>query len=66
METATAFSTAIVEQATRILEGIGIERPGAVIAPLVRSAIENALARTNPDAVDLSDFTSDANYPEDE
>jgi predicted short-subunit dehydrogenase-like oxidoreductase (DUF2520 family) len=66
VETATAFSTSIVEQATRILEGIGIERPGAVIAPLVRSAIENALARTSPDAVDLSEFTRDGNYPEDE
>lgn len=66
VETATAFSTAIVEQATRILEGIGIERPGAVIAPLVRSAIENALARTSPDTLDLSDFSPDPNYPEDE
>lgn len=72
VETATAFSTSIVEQATRLLEGIGIERPGAVIAPLVRSAIENALARTSPDAVDLSDLsdlsdlTRDADYPEDE
>lgn len=66
VETATAFSTSIVEQATRILEGIGIERPGAVIAPLVRSAIENALARTSPDAVDLSELTRDGNYPEDE
>jgi len=66
VETATAFSTAIVDQATRILEGIGIERPGAVIAPLVRSAIENALARTSPDAVDLSELARDADYPEDE
>ena len=66
VETATAFSTAIVDQATRILEGIGIERPGAVIAPLVRSAIENALARTSPEAVDLSELTRDGNYPEDE
>ena len=66
VETATAFSTSIVEQATRLLEGIGIERPGAVIAPLVRSAIENALARTSPDAVDPSELTRDAEYPEDE
>lgn len=54
VETATAFSTSIVEQATRLLAGIGIERPGAVIAPLVRSAMENALARTSPDTLDLS------------
>ncbi|MEO6200728.1 MAG: DUF2520 domain-containing protein [Cryobacterium sp.] len=66
VETATAFSTAIVDQATRILEGIGIERPGAVIAPLVRSAMENALARTGQDAVDLSELARDTDYPEDE
>ena len=52
VDTATAFSTAIVEQATLLLAGIGIEHPGAVIAPLVRSAIENALARTSPDVLD--------------
>lgn len=54
VETATAFSTSIVEQATRLLERIGIERPGAVIAPLVRSAMEIALARASPDTIDLS------------
>ncbi|MGO4689530.1 Rossmann-like and DUF2520 domain-containing protein [Glaciibacter sp. 2TAF33] len=54
VETATAFSTAIVEQATLLLAGIGIEHPGAVIAPLVRSAVENALARTSPDVLDRS------------
>ena len=46
IETATAFSSSIVDQATRLLGEIGIEAPGAVIAPLVRSAIENALTRT--------------------
>jgi len=45
VETATAFSTSIVEQSTRLLRDIGIEQPGAVLAPLVRSAIENALTR---------------------
>lgn len=54
VEIATAFSTSIVEQATHLLQGIGIERPGAVIAPLVRSAMENALSRTSPDTLDLS------------
>jgi predicted short-subunit dehydrogenase-like oxidoreductase (DUF2520 family) len=54
VETATAFSTAIVEQATGLLARIGVERPGAVIAPLVRSAIENALARTSLDLLDRS------------
>ncbi|TFB59051.1 DUF2520 domain-containing protein [Cryobacterium sp. Hz7] len=54
VDTATAFSTSIVEQATGLLAGIGIEHPGAVIAPLMRSAMENALARTSPDRLDLS------------
>ncbi|TFB99624.1 Rossmann-like and DUF2520 domain-containing protein [Cryobacterium mannosilyticum] len=54
VDTATAFATSIVEQATGLLAGIGIDRPGAVIAPLVRSAMENALARTSPDRLDLS------------
>ena len=49
IETATAFSTAIVEQSTRLLRDIGIEQPGAVIAPLVRSAVENALTRNGAD-----------------
>jgi predicted short-subunit dehydrogenase-like oxidoreductase (DUF2520 family) len=44
IETATSFSAAIVSQATALVEGIGVESPGAVLAPLVRSAVENALA----------------------
>lgn len=49
IETATAFSSSIIDQATNLLAGIGVEHPGAVIAPLVRSAMENALASTGPD-----------------
>ncbi|MFB2583262.1 Rossmann-like and DUF2520 domain-containing protein [Herbiconiux sp. P15] len=45
IETATTFSTAIVDQATSLLAGIGIDDPGRVLAPLVRSAVDNALAR---------------------
>ncbi|MFP7761310.1 Rossmann-like and DUF2520 domain-containing protein [Marisediminicola sp. LYQ134] len=48
IDTATSFSTAIVEQATSILSDIGIDAPGRVLAPLVRSAVENALAATSP------------------
>jgi len=48
IDTATAFSTSIVEQSTRLLAGIGIDRPGAVLGPLVRSAMDNALQRTDP------------------
>lgn len=44
VETATSFSAAIVGQAVGLLAGLGIESPGAVIAPLVRSSVENALA----------------------
>lgn len=48
--TASGFSTAIVEQATGLLAEIGIESPGAVLGPLVRSSVENALraARSTP------------------
>lgn len=45
ISTATAFSASIVEQSLGMLQSIGIERPGAVLAPLVRSAVENALAQ---------------------
>ncbi|WP_350349083.1 DUF2520 domain-containing protein [Agromyces sp. G08B096] len=45
IDTAVSFSTAIVDQASELLGGIGVGRPGAVLAPLVRSAVENALAR---------------------
>ncbi|MEY2848438.1 MAG: hypothetical protein RI885_1103 [Actinomycetota bacterium] len=43
VSTATSFSAAIVEQAAAILADIGIESPGAVLGPLVRSSVENAL-----------------------
>lgn len=45
--TATSFSSAIVEQATALLAAIGIEGPGDVLAPLVRSSVENALRRVH-------------------
>ena len=45
IETATTFSTAIVDQAIGLLQGIGIDEPGRVLAPLVRSSVDNALAR---------------------
>lgn len=44
--TATSFSSAIVDQATELLASIGIAVPGAVLGPLVRSSVENALRRT--------------------
>jgi predicted short-subunit dehydrogenase-like oxidoreductase (DUF2520 family) len=45
IETATTFSSSIVDQATGILSSIGVDSPGLVLGPLVRSAVENALQR---------------------
>ena len=53
--TATSFSAAIVGQAVGILQSIGMESPGGVLAPLVRSAVENALAAGRADTIDPAD-----------
>lgn len=45
VDTVVSFSSAIVDQASAQLEGIGVPRPGSVLASLARSAVENALAR---------------------
>ncbi|HEY0260879.1 MAG TPA: Rossmann-like and DUF2520 domain-containing protein [Lacisediminihabitans sp.] len=45
--TATSFSSAIVDQATSLLSSIGIDSPGLMLAPLVRSSVENALRRAH-------------------
>ncbi|MEO7121808.1 MAG: Rossmann-like and DUF2520 domain-containing protein [Lacisediminihabitans sp.] len=47
ISTAVSFSTAIVDQATGILSSIGVEAPGRVLGPLVRSAVDNALRRAS-------------------
>jgi hypothetical protein len=57
VETATSFSAAIVAQALGLLAGLGIESPGAVIAPLVRSSVETALAAASPATIDLSSLS---------
>jgi predicted short-subunit dehydrogenase-like oxidoreductase (DUF2520 family) len=41
--TATAFSASIVRQSFALLEGIGVERPAGIVAPLVRASIDAAL-----------------------
>jgi predicted short-subunit dehydrogenase-like oxidoreductase (DUF2520 family) len=41
--TASEFSAAIVAQATGMLGGIGVQSPGSVLGPLVRTAVDNAL-----------------------
>lgn len=40
---ATAFSSAIVEQAARQLAAIGVQAPGSLLGGVIRSAVENAL-----------------------
>jgi predicted short-subunit dehydrogenase-like oxidoreductase (DUF2520 family) len=44
ISTASEFSAAIVSQASALLSEIGVERPGRILAPLIRSAVDNALA----------------------
>src|SRR5262249_19012758 len=45
---ATGFSASIVHQAMDVLAGIGVEAPAAIVSPLVRSSVENALASPPP------------------
>lgn len=66
---ATGFSAAIVAQATDLLAGIGIETPGQVLAPLVRSTVENALSAVSRTSIDIASLAKDsfgADAPEDE
>jgi predicted short-subunit dehydrogenase-like oxidoreductase (DUF2520 family) len=51
--TARGFSAAIVDQAAGMLRGIGVESPGRLLGPLVRSSVENALAGADSDATPL-------------
>lgn len=44
IDIATSFSRTIVQQATGVLSGIGIENPGGYLSALVRSSIDHALA----------------------
>ena len=48
IDTATSFTRSIVQQATALLAGIGVESPGFVLSSLVRSAADNALAEAQP------------------
>lgn len=43
-EVATGFSSLVVQQAMGILTDAGVDNPSLLIGPVVRSAIENALA----------------------
>lgn len=48
IDTATSFTRSIVQQATALLAGIGVDQPGFVLSSLVRSAADNALAQAQP------------------
>lgn len=61
--TAASFSASIVGQSVDLLAGIGIESPAAVIAPLVRSAVESALAHASPATIDLSSLDDQEDLP---
>ncbi|WP_207454956.1 Rossmann-like and DUF2520 domain-containing protein [Herbiconiux sp. SYSU D00978] len=62
--TATSFSTAIVAQAVGLLDGIGLPDPGRLLAPLVRSSVENALVAP-PDTIDLTALADETALPGD-
>ena len=47
-EVASGFSSLVVQQAIGILEDAGVSDPAKLIAPVVRSAVESALARPVP------------------
>lgn len=53
IDTATSFSAAIVAQAVGILATLGVNSPGTVLAPLVRSSVENALAASGADTIEF-------------
>jgi predicted short-subunit dehydrogenase-like oxidoreductase (DUF2520 family) len=53
IDTATNFSASIVAQAVGILAKLGVDSPGTVLAPLVRSSVENALAASSADTIEF-------------
>lgn len=59
MATAASFSSAIVDQAVGLLADIGVTAPGRVLAPLVRSSVDNALRRNSGPDLDI-DAVADA------
>lgn len=58
--TATAFSASIVRQSFALLEGIGVERPSGIVAPLVRASIDAALQHPTIAEPDVRSFSDDA------
>ena len=54
LATAADFATALVAQASGLLDGIGVEHPAHVLGPVLRSAVENALGVRGVDSFDLA------------
>jgi predicted short-subunit dehydrogenase-like oxidoreductase (DUF2520 family) len=54
ISTVSTFSSAIVDQAVGLLSSIGVEMPGRVLGALARSSLDRALARAQPDSIDLA------------
>lgn len=63
IEIATAFSRSIVEQATGILGGIGVEHPGSFLSSLVRSSVDNALREAGRPRLDAGFDLGDDDGP---
>jgi predicted short-subunit dehydrogenase-like oxidoreductase (DUF2520 family) len=60
VSTATSFSAAIVGQSLDLLSGVGVDNPGRVLGPLLRSSVESALAGATATTLDLSSFDPDS------
>lgn len=54
--TATTFSRSIVEQATGVLSGIGVENPSSYLSSLLRSTVDNALVHSRTSHLDVRDL----------
>ncbi|MBH0023120.1 Rossmann-like and DUF2520 domain-containing protein [Salinibacterium sp. SWN248] len=54
VSTATSFSAAIVRQSLDLLGSVGVDAPARVLGPLLRSSVENALARATATSIDVS------------
>lgn len=54
-EVANSFSSMVVSQAVGILAEAGVENPAALIGPVVRSAVEDALSKP-PQSLDPRDL----------
>ncbi len=56
ISTATEFSTALIQQAARLLQAAGVDEPGRYLSALVHSTIDRALVQTGPGTFDEDDL----------